>query len=67
MAEENGNYWDWVSTQEVQEGNESIKDLLKEAYDFASPFLNNLISYECDMVYMNLVNDVPQTVSLLYC
>ena len=61
MTPETNNYWDYVSVQEQQEGEESIKDLLKEAYDFASPFLNNLISYECDMVFMNLVNDVPQT------
>jgi DNA-directed RNA polymerase specialized sigma24 family protein len=55
-------YWDYVSVCEQAEGNETIKDLLKEAYDFASPFLNNLLSYEGDMVYMNLVSDVPQTV-----
>lgn len=54
-------YWDYVSVQDQREGEESIKDLLKEAYDFASPFLNNLISYEGDMVYLNLVSDVSQT------
>lgn len=56
------NYWDWVSSQDINtEGKYSKKDVIKEAYDMALPLIQELMYVESDFIYLNLVCDVPQT------
>ena len=65
-AEEHGadnHYWDLISSGQIEQstGKESMKDLIREAYDTALPLMHELLFVEADVMYLNLVCGVPQT------
>lgn len=65
---EYNNYWDWVSTQDINtDGKFLMKDLIKDAYSVALPLIQSLMYIESDFIYLNLVCGIPQdTIAKMY-
>jgi len=58
--EENNNYWDYISTLDNADMEEPLKELIKEAFKFFNPYLNELFYIEANYIYLNYVWDLPQ-------
>jgi len=58
--EENNNYWDYISTLDNKEIEEPLKELIKDAFKFFNPYLNELFYIEANYIYLNYVWDLPQ-------
>lgn len=61
MAEENKDYyWDYVSVQEVAEPNESVRDLMREQFEFTRTLLDAVFWVDSTCLYLNYVCTAPQ-------
>lgn len=58
-----GNYWDWVSAQNIieYEGEFQLKDLLKSEFPFVREVLKGMFWVECNTIYLNQVFNISQT------
>lgn len=57
---ENNNYWDYVSTLDNKDIEEPLRELVKDAFKFFNPYLNELFYIEANYIYLNYVWDLPQ-------
>lgn len=57
-----GNYWDWVSTQEIlaPEDKEDIRTLIKDCFEFIKPYMDELFWVEANIIYLNYVHNISQ-------
>lgn len=61
--EEPENFWDWVSIQVQQDydDKEDFATLVKQSLDFLNPYLDRMIWVEANIIYLNKVYDISQT------
>lgn len=53
-------YWDYVSTLDTVEPRETIRELVKAAYPLFLTFLDELFFIEANLIFLNLVHEIPQ-------
>lgn len=62
MTENRGDYWDWVSSQDLIDytDKEDIRELLKQSFTYINPYLDKLFWVEANAIYLNQIYDVAQ-------
>lgn len=48
--------------QTIQNEDDKLKDIIKENYEYLAPYINSLYYIEANILYLNYVHKVPQTV-----
>lgn len=59
---EKENYWDWVSTQDIQDysnRDESIQELMLQSIDYIMPYLDDLCWVDANIIYLQ-AHKIPQ-------
>lgn len=64
MRELKDNYWDWVSSQDQVDYTErdDFATIVKDCLEQLNPYLDKLIWVEANIIYLNKVYDINQTI-----
>lgn len=64
MSEFKDNYWDWVSSQDRVDytDRDDFATIVKDCLEQLNPYLDRLIWVEANIIYLNRVYDINQTI-----